>query len=196
MKSTVHIAIHERFGLSEEICEVVVMHSSFAELSLKIQNIYLNCNNFFIMDITDGQQIPVTLASYNELIDGGSLQVMFWDRSIESTIVVNGKYDVDDYVTFILAFPVIHNSFENLCERILQRMSTHIIDRLSILRDGNPVIVDADNYESLSPNGIIMVYLTRPGNIKMGSYYSTIDAFSARVLNFNFATPKTSTTDT
>jgi hypothetical protein len=34
-------------------------------------------------------------------------------------------------------------------------MSTHIIDRLSILRDGNPVIVDADNYESLSPNGII-----------------------------------------
>jgi hypothetical protein len=75
-------------------------------------------------------------------------------------------------------------------------MSAHIIDRLSILRDGNPVIVDADNYESLSPNGIIMVYLTRPGNIKMGSYYSTIDAFSARVLNFNFATPKTSTTDT
>ena len=193
MKTTVHIGIRERFGLSDELFDVVVTHTSFFDLSNQITNIYPNCQCVFI--VMDDQTI-LDSAKYDTFIDGGSLTVGFSDRSIESTIVVSGKYGVLGDLTYMEAFPVGHNSFQQLYDRILQKMTGHTMDRLSILRAGLPVTVDENSYESLSPNGIITAYLTRPGSSNMGSYYSTIDAFSARVLNFNFATPKTSTTDT
>ena len=183
MKTAVHIVVQARFGLSDEFCDVEVTHSTFDELIDGIKNIYPNCMYVTIV-LHDNDATVINATSYDTLVSGASLTAGLTCRSIQSTVVVKGKYAGELHSVYIQAFPVVHSSLIGMKTNIMSLNPECTFDRLDMLRAGHIVPLDEDSYESLSPDEFITAYVIRPGSSKMGSYYSTIDAFNAKVLNF------------
>ena len=183
MKTAVHIVVQARFGLSDEFCDVEVTHSTFDELTEGIKKIYPNCRYVTIV-LHDNDATIINATSYDKLVSGASLTAGLTGRSIKSTVAVKGKYADEMHSAYVQELSVAHSSLGEIITNIMILNPECTFDRLDMLRAGHIVPLDEDSYESLSPDEFITAYVTRTGNREMGSHYSTIDAFNAKVLNF------------
>jgi hypothetical protein len=184
MKNVVNIVVGERFGLPAAFCQVEVTHASFDEFEASIKSFYPNCERVTIA-LQSNLEFEYDADTYHDLRDGEILVAAFTGRSIESIVVVKGKYADGSCPAYMQAFPVVHHSFEQMKQFILEKNPECTLDKLEIPSSRTTMQLQAYSYKDLTANGFITASVTRKGKCAMGSRYSTIDAFNANVLNFN-----------
>ena len=161
------IVVDERFGLPFEFCKVAVTHANFLELENGIKSFYPGCDDI-IIKLESASDSLINGNTYSILEVGQSLSAMFLDRSIESIVVVKGKYAGGGDPTYVGTFSVVHASFDQLERKIMDFNPDFTSDNLN---------VTSDSYESLSPNGFITAIMT--GVDGMGR---NADAFSVSIV--------------
>ena len=180
---SVSIVVKARFGLPQESCDVSVSSDTFDQLKQKIADIYPGCGHVMIMSWKE-DETRIDASLYSSLHAGDSLLAGLTERSVQSIVVVRGRYGGDDS-EYLQAFPVVHSTCDQIRQVVEEKNPGCVLNRLEILRLGNIFVLNDASYESLTANGFITAHVTLKGKSNIGSFYSTIDAFNSRVLNFN-----------